>query len=106
MLPPAHGGANRICPGAMRQLQPMVMMAPAYVAEDGDPEAKKVVRGWRIWRDLSTTSTGGGGSGVGKARGRSLADMPQRYVPRRAQQARSSAQKTLMEMVLLRFWRR
>jgi hypothetical protein len=55
--------------------------------EDGDPEAWKVVHGWRIWRDLSTTSMGGGGSGAGKARGRSLVDVPQRYVPCRARQA-------------------
>jgi hypothetical protein len=38
---------------------------------NGNPEALKVVRGWRIWCDLLTTSMGGGGSGVGKARGRS-----------------------------------
>jgi hypothetical protein len=28
------------------------------VVEDGDPEAWKVVRGWRFLCDLSTTSTG------------------------------------------------
>jgi hypothetical protein len=64
--------------------------------EDGDPKAWKVVRGWRIWRDLSTMSMGGGGSGARKARGRSPIDMPQRYVPSRARQARSLAKKSLM----------
>jgi hypothetical protein len=42
----------------------------------GDPEAWKVVCGWRIWSELSTTSMRGGGFGGVKAWGRSLFDMP------------------------------
>ena len=48
--------------------------------EDGDPKEGKVVRGSRIWRDLSTSSMAGGRSKAREARERSPADMPQRYV--------------------------
>jgi hypothetical protein len=68
-------------------------------AEDGNPEAWKVVRGWRICHDLSTMLMGGGGSGAGKTRGRSPVDVPQRYVPCRPLHAQSSDQKALMAMV-------
>jgi hypothetical protein len=56
-----------------------------------------------LWRDLSTTSMGGHESRTGKALGRSLIDMPQRYVSCCAWQAWSLAQIALMATVLPRF---
>jgi hypothetical protein len=63
-----------------------------------------LVRRWWICHYFLTSSVGCGGSWSNAARGRSLVDVPQRYVSCCVQRVYSSTHKASLAMVLLWIW--